>query len=104
MNGYKTMADSYRKLLENSNNYPDLDKEATEKRIKVYDFLATCDKEMKLELFNSTAFNDVVKGYVSMAVDNLELGDDTKKDFLREIKYLFDTVKAGEAEDYYNEH
>lgn len=105
MNGFQMQADTYRNLLETDKT---LDREAIQKRIKAYDFLATCDREEALALFDSSAFNDVVKGYLKMAVDHLELEDDVRKDLrselLNEFRYLFDTVRAGQAEDYYNEH
>lgn len=103
MNGYQMTADSYRQLLE-SDKYPDLDREAIKHKIKALDFLATATEEERLELFNSSAFNDVVKGYIKMAVDNMELEDEVRQGLLNELRYLFDTVTADQAEDYYNNH
>lgn len=41
MNGYTMMADSYRKLM----NDGTIDKDSAEKSIRIYEFLATCDKD-----------------------------------------------------------
>lgn len=101
MNGYQMTADSYRKLLEREQ---DIDRASIESKIKALDFLATCSKEERLELFNSSAFNDVVKGYMQMAIDNMKLEEETKSGLLQELRYLFDTVTAEQAEDYYNNH
>lgn len=101
MNGYQMTADSYRTLLEREQN---IDRASIESKIKALDFLATATEEERLELFNSSAFNDVVKGYLKMAVDNMELEDEVRQGLLNELRYLFDTVTAKQAEDYYNTH
>lgn len=101
MNGYQMTADSYRTLLEREQ---DIDRASIESKIKALDFLATCSKEERLELFNSSAFNDVVKGYLKMACNNMELEDEVRQGLLNELRYLFDTVTAEQAEDYYNNH
>lgn len=101
MNGYQMTADSYRTLLEREQN---IDRASIESKIKALDFLATATEEERLELFNSSAFNDVVKGYLKMAVDNMELEDEVRQGLLNELRYLFDTVGAKQAEDYYNNH
>lgn len=103
MNGYQMTADSYRQLLE-SDKSQDIDREAIQHKIKALDFLATATEEERLELFNSSAFNDVVKGYMKMAVDNMELDKETRQGLLNELRYLFDTVTADQAEAYYNNH
>ena len=72
MNGYQMTADSYRTLLEREK---DIDRASIESKIKALDFLATATEEERLELFNSSAFNDLVKGYFKMAFDNLKLED-----------------------------
>lgn len=100
MNGYKLSADSYRALLADGT----IDRANAEKNIKVLDFLATCDSEEIQELFNSSAFNEIVKGYLKMAIANLDLGEKIDHALLRELGYLFDTVPAKQAEEYYNNH
>lgn len=101
MNGYKMTADSYRKLLESDR---DINRVSLESKIKVYDFLGTATEKERLELFNSSAFNDVVKGYLKMTCDNLKLKEEVRQGLLDELGYLFDTVTADQAESYYNNH
>ena len=66
MNGYKMLADSYRKFLDD--NTADQDNIRT--HITALDFLAKCDKATIYALFDSSAFNDIVKGYVFLMADN----------------------------------
>lgn len=101
MNGYQITADSYRTLLQTE---PDIDRAKTEQKIKALDFLASCSKEERLELFNSSAFNDVVKGYVLLALDNLKTDPEQRKAIINEVAYLFDIKRADEAEQYYYDH
>lgn len=67
MNGFKIMADSYRKLADEGK----ITKEQAEKDCKAYDFLATCDDKDICNLFDSGAFNEISKGYMRLAVKEL---------------------------------
>lgn len=101
MNGYQLQADSYRQYLEQTPTAPEAVKADLENKIKIYSFLATLDKRDRLEIFNSTAFNDVCKGYIAMALDNIGADAETRQAVLNELSYLFDTVSAEQAERYY---
>lgn len=67
MNGFEMMADSYRKLASEGK----ITKEQAEKDCKAYDFLATCDDEDICNLFDSSAFNEIARGYLRLAVKEL---------------------------------
>ena len=101
MNGYKMLADEYRKFLDD----PDTDQEDINRKIKALDFLATCDRATIHELFDSSAFNDIVKGYVEMIADESEDLTDGQKSYIKgRISGLFDRVTASQAEKYYYDH
>lgn len=101
MNGYKMLADSYRKFLDD--NTADQDNIRT--HITALDFLAKCDKATIYALFDSSAFNDIVKGYVFLMADNeKELTDEQKSHLKGRIEGLFDRVAAEQAEAYYYNH
>jgi hypothetical protein len=100
MNGYRSMADSYRKVLETDKN---VDREYMERKITALEIMANTDRPTQYEIFNSSAFNDVIKGYIVMALDNLKTDGETHNAILREVRYLLDTVTAEQAERYYME-
>ncbi len=101
MNGYKMLADSYRALLNDATTNQD----NIRTHITALDFLAKCDKATIYALFDSSAFNDIVKGYVSMVADNAEeLTDEQKSHLKYHVESLFDMVSARQAEDYYYSH
>ena len=104
MNGYKMQSIAYKKYLEDNPDTPAGIKAGMENKIKLYDFLGECTKSERLELFNSSAFNDVVKGYLLMAADNLNIDEATKSDLLKELNSLFDNISAEQAENYYKNH
>lgn len=58
MNGYEILAQGYKKLVETGQIEMD---EETKSYIKVYEFLASCNQEEKKMLFESGAFNDMIK-------------------------------------------
>lgn len=101
MNGYKMLADSYRKFL----NDATADQDSVKTHIKALDFLAKCDKATIYALFDSSAFNDIVKGYIAMIADNTEELTDEQRSYIKyHIEGLFDSVSAKQAEAYYYNH
>ncbi len=67
MNGYKIMADSYRKLAEQG----EITQEQADMECKIFDFLATCNRSDIYKLFDSSAFNDIAESFVRKAVTEL---------------------------------
>ncbi len=67
MNGFQIMADSYRQAAEQGK----ISKEEADKECRIYEFMATCDEEDICNLFDSSAFNDIAKGYMRTAVKEL---------------------------------
>ena len=88
MNGFKLMADSIRKVNGN------------EKQARVYDYLATCDQDDINELFNSTAFNEIAKQYMRVAVKRLiasgTLDEEQGRAIRNEYARLFEDMTAKE--------
>ncbi len=61
INGYTLMKESYQKFQEQSG-------EDLSKKIRVYEFLENCDKEDLNILADSTALNDIIRGYCELAI------------------------------------
>ncbi len=99
MNGYKLMADSLRKAIEqkeeNGINVND-----AEQQIRIYDLLATFQDNDKFTAFDSGMFNDIFKGYVELLVADLEQ-EKIKKDLIAKANGLLDFYSSKQAEDYY---
>lgn len=93
MNGYKLMADSYRKLADQGK----ITKENADKETRIYDFLATCSQDDFCRMVDSSAFNDIIKGYLRMAVRNAELDEKAENKMMNEIRHLFDEKTAKEV-------
>lgn len=103
MNGYKMSADAYRDYLAEENP-PGKIRAGVERKIKALDFMASTDRETQYELFNSGGFNYIVRGYFLMALDNARIEEEERAAIMREIRFLFDTVTADQAEAYYMTH
>lgn len=93
MNGYTMMADSYRKLM----NDGTIDKDSAEKSIRIYEFLATCDKDDLCQMVDSSAFNDIIRAFLKMAVVNAELEEEQQDKFLNQLRWIFDEKSAKEV-------
>ena len=75
MNGYEMMADSYRQLVKQGK----IDKETADREIRVYDFLATCDSDDLCRMVDSSAFNDIIRAYLKMAVQSADIDETQEK-------------------------
>lgn len=103
MNGYKMHADAYRTFLERDNPQGEA-RADIERKIKALDIMAETDTATKYALFNSSAFNDIAKGYFLKALHNIGADEETRKAAMNEIRLLFDEMTADQAEAYYMEH
>jgi hypothetical protein len=111
MNGYQLMADSYKKMLEEK-RYSEgvVNITEMERRIRVLDLLAKFEHDDKYFAFESSMFNNIYKGYVSIAIDNIiKKGTDAEKKsaetirdvLLNEARLVLEEVSAKDAEKYY---
>lgn len=90
MNGFLAMADGYRELVKQGR----IDKETAEKEIRVYDFLGTCDSDDLCRMVDSSAFNDIIRAYVKMAVKNADIDEDSRNEVVGQLRWLFDEKTA----------
>lgn len=90
MNGYTLMSNSYRKLM----NEGKIDKEKAEKEIRIFDFLATCDRTDFCRMVDSSAFNDIISAYIEAAAENSGI-DQKSQEMVKNQKWgLFDQYSA----------
>lgn len=81
MNGYETMSENYKILMQRG----EIEKEAAEKAIRVYDFLAGCDTD------------DLIRAFLVRAVTSAGLDDDTIDQIMQQLRYIFDGQTAKEV-------
>ena len=90
MNGFQLLSDSYKKAL----SLGEISREEAEKKCRVFDFLATCDQDDFYNLFDSSAFNEISKSYMRLAVKELvaegEIDEDQGKAVRNRFSLLFD--------------
>ena len=75
MNGFTMMADSYKKLM----NDGKIEKDVAEKEIRIYEFLATCSQDDFCRMVDSSAFNDIIRAFLKMAVDHADIDEKSKE-------------------------
>lgn len=97
MNGYKLMAESYRKAAKEGN----ISREEAEKIARSYDILASCDQEDICNLFDSSAFNEIAKSYMRLAVKELieegTIEEEQGRAIRNRFSLLFSEKKASEV-------
>ena len=97
MNGYKIMAESYRKFLEQE---PDkLDKDIAEKSIRAYEYLADCSEEDLCILIDSGAFNNIIGAFLKVTMKNIGLDRKTENRARAELEDIFDMKTCMEVLD-----
>ncbi|MBR1508436.1 MAG: hypothetical protein IJ619_10585 [Eubacterium sp.] len=85
MNGYKLMADSYRKAAEEKK----ITQEQADKECRIFDFLATCDEDDICKLFDSSAFNEIANSYIRITVRELVSEDTITEEQAKAIRNRF---------------
>lgn len=100
MNGYKIMAECYKKLM----NKGKIDKEKAEKEIRIYEFLATCDKDDLCRMADSSAFNDIIIAFLKMAVENADIDEKSQEKIKNQLRWIFDEKSAKEVLQYAKEN
>lgn len=90
MNGYKIMAESYRKLIERQD--PTVDYSGFDRKIKILDFLGDCVEDDIYELYNSSAFNEITMRVCKCAMRNAGIDEDTISNAMREVNRIHDTT------------
>ena len=97
MNGFTMMSDSYKKLMEQGK----ITKEIAEKEIRIYDFLATCTADDFCRMIDSSAFNDIIRAFVKMAVINADIGEENQEKVTNQLRWIFDEKSAREVLEHY---
>ena len=93
MNRFLVMAESYKKLM----NEGKIEKEVAEKEIRIYEFLATCDDDDKCIMVDSSAFNDIIRAFLKMAVKNADIDEEAQDKVLNQLRWIFDEKRAKEV-------
>lgn len=89
---YIDLAETYRTMAESGQ----ISKEEADRKRAVYAFLGAIEDSQLYDLFDSSAFNDIVSGYVKLALENTETDEEKTGQVIQELRRLFDTVKSRE--------
>ena len=92
MTGYKIIAETYKELLKDKN----IDQETIKKKIRIYEFLDSCDEKDLFNLIDSSAFNNIIKSYVKAAIakSGIKKGEEAK--ILQQINLLLEESQSKE--------
>lgn len=97
MNGYTMMADSYKRLMKQG----EINKEEAEKKIRIYEFLATCDVDDFCRMVNSSAFNDIIMSFLEMAVEKSGIDEIDQEKVKDQLRWIFYEKSAKEVLNHY---
>lgn len=94
MNGYELHANAYRKILQENDSLSEDVKASIEREIKILDIMANLSEQERMMLFDTGAYNDVLKGYCRKAMQNCDIDHKKIQQVIGEIGYLLDTITA----------
>ena len=98
MNGFKIMADSYKQLVEQGK----MTEEQARRSIEIYEILASCDKDDFCQMVDSSAFNDIIRAFLTKAIKSAELDEMSENKVMKELQHLFDDLSAKEILNKYS--
>lgn len=97
MNGFKVMAEAFQTAAAEGK----IEKEEAANKIKIYNFLSDCSEKDLCELFDSSAFNEITKSYMRLAVKELieenVIDEEQGRAIRNRFSLLFDEKKAEEV-------
>lgn len=99
MNAYKELVDSYKQVLEKCDESRNIEKAVIEAKIKSLEPFSERTNEEIAGMFDSGAFNEVLKAYCRVAMQNCNITKKKINEVMEEIKWLLDTVGANEILD-----
>lgn len=94
MNGYELHVNAYRKILQENDSLSEDVKASIEREIKILDIMANLSEQERMMLFDTGAYNDVLKGYCRKAMQNCDIDHKKIQQVIGEIGYLLDTIGA----------
>lgn len=98
MNGFERMAQAYEKMLRGG-----AEDEGIKQKIKVLRLVAGLTEDEIDALFDTSAFNSIVKGYLIAAMGNAELTDEQRSDIQNGLRFALDEMSAGDARRKYEQ-
>lgn len=99
LNGYEMMAQDYEKFLQRpyGEYFDAADARKIEMKIKALRILAKLEEEEIDALFDTSAFNNIVKGYLIAALENAELTEEQRDDIRDGLRFALDEMSAWDA-------
>lgn len=97
---YAGWAELYKRQMQE----PGTDLERTAAKVKAFEFLSTCTDADIFALFDTSVFNDIMKGYVMLAAKSAELLEEDAAAIMGGIRCALDDTSAEKAYKYYMEH
>ena len=98
MNGYQAFAETYARLFEKEPEGPE--RENLLKKVQAFKAAASYSDEELAALFDTGAFNDILKGYVRLAAKYTDLSDEAKTDLYKAVKFALSEFTASDAVNY----
>ena len=90
MNGFSIIANSYKLLVKQG----ELTEEQAKRSIEIYEFLSTCNQDDFCKMVDSSAFNDIIRAFLTKAIKSAELDEISEDKVMNELRYLFDDLSA----------
>ena len=92
MNGFALMTNNYRKATDQDK----MNNAEAEIKIRIFDFLATYLQNDFYFIVNSSAFNNIIKNFLKVALQNARTDEEMTGKVMNELRWLFSEKTAKE--------
>lgn len=104
MTGFIRLAEGYENILKSRSNEMTEDQVNTiRSEIKTLRIVGDMTEKELCFLFDTSAFNEILEGYILLACDDMEFSAKQKRDFIQSVKHNLDFKKSGEALKYWKD-
>ena len=104
MQGYRMKIIQCSDWLRQNPDADDQEKKRVQAQLKAYTFLADNEKDVCYELFTDPVFSSIIKGYILMLIDSVDMAKRTRTSLIYQMEKCLTANNPIQVEKYYDNY